>query len=463
METAVLEREGHTEHLGPNEARLLTFLITRYSLEPTHTNEQIMWRVWGKDQPAAGSLNTSASKLARILGGEKNEYIRSRPYQLAFAPEPIPIKGRGFNALERIVGSQLRRCKGGHASTLRLFGTANTYAMPDDLVIRYFPEETYRIPDDLKKEAEKRIAEKQAEANAKNKIFFNGPNVRVIYWKASPPVSGPEATFERDVLELHLAPVGWFDFESTNGLIASRLNPDRPETYAPWVDLQAMTHNYFLSHSKLSNMLCNTITIFTPDGQVGYGIRRERQATVPRMFSCAVAENVNRFFDETDSKDYKRLINSVSHSMKLSDGPGNDYNPKTGVPHPAAAVRRGINEESSPDMAKHILDLGLKITGLDFGLDVFHPFLLWIALVDLTADEFMHECAVNPGKDSHEAEIKFVPADVDDAETKALLAREDWVPGGKASFVRALQLIDTIKGDKALSPVKAFDILAEAR
>jgi hypothetical protein len=463
IETGVLERDGHPERLDQNEARLLTFLIRHYSPEPKHTNEQIRWKVWGRNQRGKGSLNTSASKLAKILGGGKGGYIRSRPYQLAAPPEPILIEGRGFTAVERIAGSLLRHCKGGHASTIRLFGTADTYVMPEDLVIHYHHDQSYKIPDDLRHDAEIRIREKKTEAKEKNKVFFNGPNVSLIHWTASPPENGAEARIERNTLELHLAPVGWFDFEGANGLIAERLDPDRPETYEPWVNLRAMTHDFSPRHSRLSNMLCNTITIFTPDGQVGYGKRRGRQSTVPSMLSCAIAENVNRFFDETDRKDYKRLINSFAYSMKASDCPGNDYDPPVGWPHPAATVRRGINEESSQHMMDHVLDLGIKVTGIDFGLDILHPFLLWIVLVDLTAEEFMRECAIDPGKDSHEAEIKFVPADFEAAETKSLLVRKDWVPGGKASFVRALQLIDAVKTQKTMPATKAFDILAAAR
>src|SRR5262249_13371439 len=230
----------------------------------------------------------------------------------------------------------------------------------------------------LKREASQRIREKQAEASEKNKLFFNGPNVRLIHWTDSPPGNGPGATLERNVLSLYLGPVGWYDFEGTNGLVAEKkLNPERAETYERWVRLSKMIHDFDVRHSRLSNILCNAITILTSDGQIGYGERRDRQSTVPHKLSCAVGETTNRYFDETDRRDPSRLINSVSYSMRLSDGPDNNYIPRVGRPHPVATVRRGLNEEASKHMTDHVLERGIKVTGLDFGLDVLHPFLLW--------------------------------------------------------------------------------------
>jgi hypothetical protein len=111
-------------------------------------------------------------------------------------------------------------------------------------------------------------------------------------------------------------------------------------------------------------------------------------------------------------------------------------------------------------MTDYVPDAGIKLTGFDFGLDTLQPFALWIVLVTLTAKQFEDQCVDDPGKASEEQEIRFVSAEFDAPETQQVLARKDWVPGGKASFVRAIELIAEIGQKQKIPATKVFDFLA---
>ena len=134
--------------------------------------------------------------------------------------------------------------------------------------------------------------------------------------------------------------------------------------------------------------------------------------------------------------------------------------PPRGVPHPLAAVLRGLSYEVSSRILEFVGSYAIKVTGLAFGLDSLAPDLLWIVLANVTEEEFLVMRRDRPGIEVDEGIIEFVPASFDSPRTQELLMRTDWVPAGKASLVRAIHLIEEVApiGD----PVEAFRVLANA-
>src|ERR1041385_499064 len=215
--------------------------------------------------------------------------------------------------LERIAGSELYYYKSGHVSAIRLFGAADEFIAPEDIRLHY-QHEPYSIPPDIRPYAQKRIKELQQRAEREDKIFFDGPCVRLLHWQASPPAKGPGATLERNIVKLFLGPVGWFQYEGTNGFIKEELHPGAPSPYEYWIGLSKLINDFDVRHSKLSNIFDNAITIFTQDGKVGYQERRNRQSAAPGQLSSAVAENTNRYFDEANPNNPDRKSTRLNSS-----------------------------------------------------------------------------------------------------------------------------------------------------
>ena len=148
-------------------------------------------------------------------------------------------------------------------------------------------------------------------------------------------------------------------------------------------------------------------------------------AAAPNKLSSSVSENINRFKDDMCGRslvnpDYDdRPVRKVSAS----------YEPK-GVPDPFRTATRGIIEELSRTLLKHIRPRAIKLTGLCYNLEGYHPDLLFIAAVDLPKEQVAKLCAERPGKDFREGELRFTPATFDDEDmfTKHLhrRLREFW-------------------------------------
>jgi hypothetical protein len=340
---------------------------------------------------------------------------------------------------------------GGDASAIRLWGAGTAYVSCDRLFIEY-EHKSYVIPQELRKEACARVAQLEADARRLNKIFWNGPCVRLMRWHHNQ--TGPD---EQDMLTLVLGPLGWYDIEGTNGLI--REKGAQADFYETYVDLQTVQKGDVEGGCRLSNLTGNAVTIFTCDGKVGYQIRGHRVSSVPGFITSTVDENTNRYKDDVDKKDSRRLLNAAERASS-PQGQDNAYRPR-GVPHPLAAVRRGIANEISPRLLEHIGRFGIKLTGLAFGLDSLHPDIQWIALADVTAERIMKMRCEHAGVEADEGRIGFVPASFGSKSTQALLARNDWLAANKGSLIRAIELIANYKRDAR--PEDVFEILAEAR
>ena len=341
------------------------------------------------------------------------------------------------HTLDHLVYKKRYAYPGGHANALRLYGAGGVCLSESSVRITY-AHELFRTPPELLAERDAWIEHKKREAEEKNKVFFNGPNTRLLWWRANPP-DGPGSAAETDVLHLHLGPVGWYDFEGLNGALRDSLRPEVLAPYEYYVGISALVQDRDVRHSRLSNIMSNATTILTADRRIGYQARGVSVSSVAGKLTSAVAENTNRYLDDADPTD-SRLLRNISAAPTDAD---DMYRP-SGVPHPFAAVRRGIAEELSPRLREYLCPESIKLTGISFDLEELHPDLLFLVTINLTAKEIEQICREFPGKDWHEGDTAFVEPDYNKPELQAVLAQPSWVGSGKASLVRAIDVLNDI-------------------
>lgn len=300
------------------------------------------------------------------------------------------------------------------------------------------------------------VARLRTEATAAGRRFFNGPNTRLIDWRAS-PADGPAVARERDHVHLTLGPVGWEEYSGLNDAFsAERTRSGILAVYEHYIGLSDLIRDLSVRSSKLSNILDTATTIITKDGFAGYQIRSGRVSTAVGRLTSAIAENINRWLDEVDPLDPSRPLNADRVAAKQTK-PDNTYVPR-GIPHPFAAVRRGLTSELSPRLEEVVQMHHIRLTGLSFDLEALHPDALFVAFVNATRPEVEQMRAASPGDEHDEGELHFTPASLDSNETLALLKNPGWTPAGQASLFRALEFLDSVKRDNHLSFAGAFEL-----
>jgi hypothetical protein len=313
-----------------------------------------------------------------------------------------------------------------------------------------------KIPADLKEKRDRWIVEKKLETRSKGQPFFDGPIARFIGFQ---PQACEHLGTAREIprIELTLGRLEWFDFEGMNGRLRGKLTPEEFEHY---LKVSEILNNKDVSHSILTNIVDCNVTIVTPDEYVGYLQRSGNVASVPNKLSSSVSENINRFKDDA-TKDGRALMNPKYERVptkKISKS----YRPR-GVPHPFWTARRGIKEEISKVLLRHLRPNAIKLTGICYNLEGYHPDLLFVAAVDLPKDEILKLYADRPGVDFGEGELRFTKASFDDPETQGLFAdRARWVPGDEASLFRAIELIEALQDEDERKFSSVFDVLATA-
>jgi hypothetical protein len=216
-----------------------------------------------------------------------------------------------------------------------------------------------------------------------------------------------------------------------------------PKTAARFVDLDAILSDGNVSTCQLSNILPNAAVILTNDGQLGYQVRGRLVQARPGAFTTAIAENVNRRRDDVAVDDWRRVLrsNEPADSKYARDA---SYQPE-GVPHPLAALWRGIGDELTPAV-QNLLNKQppLLCTGLCFELDTLHPNLMFLIPVPLSAAAVLDLRRRFHGAEEYEGRLRFIPATFQHLLTQEVLNNERWVPGARAAVVRAIEVIDAI-------------------
>ena len=203
-----------------------------------------------------------------------------------------------------------------------------------------------------------------------------------------------------------------------------------------YIDLDEVARNGDISHSKLSNILCTATTFVTADGYVTYSLRSKRVSSQAQKYTSFVAENIQVKKD----RPFQR--------------------PQPGeLPVPFRTVIRGIQEELSPSLADFVRanPRRLMLLGMDFDLEGFQPDLLFMVAWPRSLAELKDAIVGNPGPDFVEiGEMQAVP--LQRAAVERLLGEGGWVPGGKASFIRAVEFVEAWR---SRYPVEAFPELLE--
>jgi hypothetical protein len=207
------------------------------------------------------------------------------------------------------------------AASVRLIGAADEWFPPE--VVHVQPSsETYSLPDDFLATRDEVLGRLQEEADRHNRLFFDGPNTRLISYACSPV----EAT-EQKHLTLVLGPIGWYDYSVAKWHLDIILNPLDRERLRRYVDLDEIAESGNLRNSALTNILCTAITFITADGYLTYSKRSDRVSAQALKYTSCVAENIHQDKDRS-----------------LQQVPGE-------LPAPYRAAIRGIEEEVSPQLA----------------------------------------------------------------------------------------------------------------
>lgn len=280
----------------------------------------------------------SKSSAGAVLSNERPEAsmgTQNSRITTGSESEPLTIA----EAEEAVLPTEaLYEYPGGRVAAIRLYGAADQGLAPKQIKVRYQDTE-FEIPQVFEVPGEERIRVLTERRDRGEIEFFDGPCARLLHW--TKPSFESFAQDGRQHLELVVGPIGWYDVERTNGVLRQKLLRGERIDYEHWIGLSALAHLGNVQASNLTNIIGNAITIFTTDGQVGYQDRGKRQSVGAKQLSSAIAENIHRYFDDTEPGNPLQVLHAFSPEMKLSDGPDNKKCPSvTGELHPAATVRR---------------------------------------------------------------------------------------------------------------------------
>lgn len=358
-----------------------------------------------------------------------------------------------MSAVDRLCRDRLFYHLDGWVRAVRLVG-AESELIPLDRLRLTYTDTPLTVPPELQADCDRVVRERLAAASTDGTIFFNGPNTRLLSWRMSPS-DGHQVGREDNVLHLRLGPVGWYDFEGLNGAFRAHPHDERPEhLYDYYVGLSSLVSDGSVQHSKLSNILDNAITIVTMDGYVGFQRRSGRVSLRGGALTSTVAENTNRYLDDTPPDDPQR---PYRRGDRAGSAPS-DYTPR-GVPHPVAAALRGIASEISPEVQARVNPSNLYVTGISFDLEGLHPTLLFAAFVDLSHVDVISARRRRPGPEHIEGSLGFVPADLEHPDTRALLREPNWIPSGQASLIRAIEVVRALAGERRSHPLRVISQL----
>lgn len=377
----------------------------------------------------------------------RREQRRLESRSLVDAPPPA------MSAVDRLCRDRLYYHLDGWARAIRLVG-ADTDLIPVDRLEVSYKDVPLVLPPELRQLRDQIVQERIATASSDGHIFFDGPNTRLMGWRVSPR-DDDRVGREESILYLTLGPVGWYDFEGLNGAFRAHPESRGPEhLYEYYVGLSSLLSDGRVERSKLSNIMDNAVALVTSDGYVGYQRRSRRVSLGVGAFTSTVAENTNRFLD--DSLPYNPL-SLYNRQGTLGDAP-TDYKPK-GVPHPVAAVLRGIESEISPDVRAWVDLKSMYVTGISFDLEGLHPSLLFVVLVGLSRRDVLSARRKTPGTEYIEGSLGFVPIQLEQDDTRTLFRQPNWIPSGQASLIRAIEAIQGVARERRVSPLQAITLL----
>lgn len=307
-----------------------------------------------------------------------------------------------------------------YATAIRLVGAGGEFFTPLSVRMHVDPR-PYRMPPEFQLERDAVLRQLEEDARRNGQMFYDGPHTRLVAFRATPIDPG-----ERKHLELTVGPLGWYDYSVLNELLGRQWPARRVSELTRYVDLDQIAHHGNIRNVKLSNLLDTATTIVTSDGMITYSQRSYRVSASPGQLTCSVAENIHQ---EKDGS---------LQPQREGD-----------MPAPFKTVLRGIAEELSPKLLSHVTPRELFLLGMSFDLQAFHPDLLFIVPLPIPFDELLEICREDPGPDFVEGQLKAVPAVRSSQELTLLMAQPNWFPGGKASLIRAIEFLDSLRSSTA--------------
>jgi len=322
---------------------------------------------------------------------------------------------RARNRLEEEYDDYLYHYGAASAASIRLLGAADECFPPQ--VVRCLPSTSpYGLPDEFLDTRNEVIARLHDEASRHNRMFFDGPNTRLIDYSSSPVDAS-----EQKHLTLTLGPVNWFDYSVCEWHLDRMLDPLDLGRLRKYVNLEEVARSGTIKNSTLSNILCTATTLVTADAHLVFSKRSDRVSPKHLRFTSCVAENIHQEKDR---------------SLEPESG---------GLPTPYRAALRGIEEEVSPRLAAMVRQTPrhLMLLGIDFDLESFHPDLLFLLIWPGSLAEIEVMWKQNPGPDFIEGNLQATP--MNRGAIEQLLLLPDWIPGGKASVIRALEFVSALR------------------
>lgn len=305
------------------------------------------------------------------------------------------------------------------ATSIRLFGADDEFFPPQVVHIIPHPDVRYELPGKLLLNRDEIISRLIEESRQRGTMFYDGPNTRLLDYHLS-----PVDQTEQKHIYLHLGPVGWYDYSVCRWALDQAVKRRTTDEIQEYLDLDKIADSQIVRNNKLSNILCTATTLITSDRFILYSRRGQRVSSIPGRLTSSVAENIHPVFDG---------------SLQAT--------PDDGFPAPFKTVLRGIEEEISPKIARRVRKhrTSMFLLGLDFDLLNFQPDLLFVVFLPFCYEEVQEVCRQHPGKDFIEGHTQAVSISQNHDDLNELLSEPNWIPGGKASLIRALEFLDSVE------------------
>lgn len=378
----------------------------------------------------ASMLRERAPSLVDRLAINWDQGIDNVVRQILKVVRPTP-KSQRRAALERKFSDRLYEFQDAVSPALRLVGAGTEYFLNSDVSV-LTKNEPYLIPEKYRSRRDELVTELVEEAKSRHKTIFDGPNVRMLSYR----ILYPDPTTERKALQISLSPLGYFDYAIARRLSDAALEDDGVDQIDEFVDIYRISNNGDLSVSSLSNIVDTATTVITRDGYILFVERSSQVNDRGGWHTCAVAENIQAAKDGVDFSSNAELI---------------------GLPF--RTVKRGIAEELSPRLANFANSDGqegyLRMLGMSYDLEGFHPDLLFLLILPLTHVEVRKICREFPGVDAPiEGALRSICLIGGAHDIVQRLATTLWTPGGAASVIRALEYMSSVASEKQLGSIQ---------
>jgi hypothetical protein len=232
------------------------------------------------------------------------------------------------------------------------------------------------LPPELEATRARVVEQETLLAKAKDREFFNGPCIRLQQARLNIGASDPSA--ERKEPQFLLRPTCWHDYAVANKHIDAHM----AESASPhqtaremFADESRLVTSRRVDWIPLSNILTCSVVLLTSDMHTLIGLRTDRVDNHAGVWASSFAENINRAKDEpSDPSDFWSTPRWELDTEAKADF---DYRPAA-CPNPFSAVRRGVYEEVSMDLAGEVTRDDITLLHLAWDLTSFNPHLYFL-------------------------------------------------------------------------------------